>query len=253
MTDLVIVSPRFIGDESSAALQLVPATARRIDVGPGEGDGIDRLAPIHKAVAQAVAEGLAAGQRPVIFVGDCCQTVAVMAGLARANVHPAVVWLDAHGDFNTWETTPSKFIGGMPLAMMTGRGDQRLMHQVGLSAIADRRVVLGDARDLDPGERRLVEESGIAHVALEKVVDVLPEGPLYLHIDTDVIDSRVAPAFLYPALGGPSAEAVRDVVARIVATGRVEAISICTGWDTERDEHGQTLRNVREAVSSLTP
>ena len=62
------------------------------------------------------------------------------------------MWLVSHGDFNTWETTPSGFLGGMPLAMLTGRGDQRMLEAVGLDPLADNQVWLSDARDLDPGD-----------------------------------------------------------------------------------------------------
>ena len=100
-------------------------------------------------------------KKPFAIVGDCCQVIPVMAGLERAGVKPTLVWLDSHGDFNTWDTTPSGFLGGMPLAMLTGRGDQRMMQAVAQTTIADERVILSDGRDLDPGERLLVEQSEI--------------------------------------------------------------------------------------------
>ncbi len=58
--------------------------------------------------------------------GDCVASLGVAAGLQRAGIEPSVAWLDAHGDFNTWETTPSGFMGGMPLAVLAGLGDQSI-------------------------------------------------------------------------------------------------------------------------------
>lgn len=251
MTDRHIISPRFIGNEAEAAGLLACAGDRWIGEKPGEGDGIDRLAPIHAALAEAVETALGEAERPVAIVGDCCQVIPVMAGLARNGIQPTLVWLDSHGDFNTWETTPSKFIGGMPLAMLTGRGDQRLMQQVGLQPLADTRVVLSDARDLDPGERKLVAASDIQHVPLDKVAAALPAGPIYLHLDTDILDASAAPAFHYPVTGGPSAAELHRVLGGILATGRVVAISITAAWDPARDADGRTAAAVKSAAAAV--
>lgn len=252
MTDRRIVSPWFIGEEARAPLLLAEAGDSMIDVAPGPGDQTDSVAPIHRELADAVARAVAADERPLAILGDCCQAIGVMAGLERAGLRPAMVWLDSHGDFNTWETTPSGFLGGMPLAMMTGRGDQRMMQAVGLAPIADDRVLLSDGRDLDPGERDLVTASGIRH--LDKVIGVpyaLAEGPIYLHVDTDILDSRLAPAFLYAVRGGPSPEGLAAVLEAILGTGRVAAISVTAAWDAGRDTDGATLAAVRNGLRPL--
>jgi arginase len=225
-----------------------------ITAAPGQGEQIERVAPIHRELAETIACTMKAGNTPFAVLGDCCQVIAMMAGIERSGVKPALVWLDSHGDFNTWETTPSGFLGGMPLAMLTGRGDQRMMEAVGLAPIADSRVVLSDGRDLDPGERKLVEASGIRFMPdfLELDVANLPDGPIYLHFDSDIIDASEAPAFLYPAPGGPTAEQTRAKLARIMATGRVMAISTTVGWQVAKDGDGATQRAVRHAMTGLT-
>jgi arginase len=251
-TDRRIVSPRFIGRMVAAPMRLSRPGDLVIDAAPAAGDETDSLAPIHRALADAVADSVSDGKRPYAVIGDCCQTIAIMAGLERKGLRPAIIWLDSHGDFNTWETTPSGFLGGMPLAMMTGRGDQRMMQAVGLDPVADARVVLSDGRDLDPGERELVNASNIRRV--EKVIGVpyvLPEGPLYLHIDTDILDARLAPAFLYPVTGGPSPEGLAAVIEAILASGRVIAVSVTASWDAAKDEDGSTETVVRRAVAPL--
>ena len=247
-----IVSPRFIGRMAEAAMRLARPGDTMIEAVPGAGGETDAVAPIHRALADAVAASMARNQIPAAIVGDCCQTIAVMAGIERGGIRPAMIWLDSHGDFNTWDTTPSGFLGGMPLAMMTGRGEQRMMQAVGLEPIADSRVLLSDGRDLDPGERDLVKASGIRH--MEKVIGVpyaLPDGPIYLHVDADILDSRLAPAFLYAVKGGPSPEGLRAVIDGVLATGRVVAISVTASWDAARDETGETEAAVRRAVAPI--
>lgn len=245
-----ICSPLFLNKETQATWALSEAGDIVIKSAPGPGDQAESLAPIHREIADEVATVARNGGRPFAIVGDCCQVIPVMAGLEREGLRPTLIWLDSHGDFNTWKTTPSGFLGGMPLAMLTGRGDQRLMQAVGLKPIADTRVVLSDGRDLDPGERVLVETSGITRIPTVDALDpaALPDGPLYVHFDADIIDAEEAPAFLYPVKGGPSAERTGAVLDALLKTGRVVSFSVCASWDAAKDPDGKTLAAVKKAL-----
>ena len=140
----------------------------------------------------------------------------------------------------------------MPLAMLTGRGDLRMLRALDLAPIPDARVVLADGRDLDPGERVLVETSGILWQRdLAALLATLPQGPLHVHFDTDILNADEAPAFLYAVPGGPSAVQARDLLAALMATGRVVAVSVCAAWDPERDGDGRTLGAVKTALAGL--
>jgi arginase len=245
-----ICSPLFLDKETEATRQLFESGDILIKSVPGPGDQAESLAPVHRELADTVANVTREGGQPFCIVGDCCQVIPVMAGLEQGGIRPTLIWLDSHGDFNTWETTLSGFLGGMPLAMLTGRGDQRLMQVVGLEPITDQRVVLADGRDLDPGERILVENSGITFVPTVDALDAaaLPDGPLYVHFDADIIDAEEAPAFLYPVKGGPSAEKMRTVLDTLMKTGRVAAFSVCASWDSAKDPDGKTLAAVKTAL-----
>jgi arginase len=178
------------------------------------------------ALYRVLSDWVARTSEPVVFAGDCVAIIGVLAGLERRDVAPTLVFFDAHGDFNTWETTPSGFIGGMPLAMATGRGEQTIVAATGLTPLADQRVVLVDGRDLDTGEDAAIAESGIAVAPVDEVVRHVPDdGPLYIHVDVDVVDPRDMPAMNYPALGGPSLAEVADALLQLEATGRVIAVS----------------------------
>jgi arginase len=206
-----------------------------------EGGQVARLVPVHRALAKEVERTLNSGKRPVTIMGDCCLAIPVHAGIRRAGLEPTLIWLDAHGDFNTWETTPSGFLGGMPLAMMVGRGDLSLCEAVGLSPFPEQRVILADARDLDPGERDLLASSRVQHVgdiaALQHMK--LPGGPVYVHFDTDIISSQDAPAFHYPVSNGPNAEIVSDILSRLARDCEIIATSM-TCWAPELDRNGET-------------
>lgn len=200
------------------------------------GDTQSRMSALHTALADQVAGALAAGQRPVSLAGDCCAAIGVLAGLQRAGIDPTLVWLDAHGDFNTWETTPSGFLGGMPLAMMCGLGEQRMIHAVGLKPLAPERVVLADGRDLDPGERELIARAGIVHLpTIAPLKDYPLRGPVYLHFDCDLLHVADLPAVKYPAAGGPRAAEVAELFAQL-KRHKLVAISVTIGsWNAAGD------------------
>ncbi len=187
----------------------------------------DRMAVLYDHLAGWVASSNDA----VVYAGDCVSIIGVLAGLARRDVHPTLIFFDAHGDFHTWDTSQSGFIGGMPLAMVTGRGEQTIVAGAGLTPLPDERVVLVDGRDLDPGEDVAVAESGISHVSVDELAHTIPpSGPLYVHVDGDVVDPGEMPAMNYPAADGPSLHAVRMAMIHLVTTGRVVAFSI-SSWN----------------------
>ena len=92
-----------------------------------DGEKQQRLSALHKPLADFTQQIVLNGKQPVSIAGDCCTTLGMLAGLQRAGRDPTLIWFDAHGDFNTWETTPSGFLGGMPLAMLVGRGEQTML------------------------------------------------------------------------------------------------------------------------------
>ena len=221
----MIFVPYFIGSRTREGAQLAPADVVLPPL-PG-GPAQARMGVLYAELARRVA----ASEQPRVQVGDCVAALGVMAGLQARGLDPAVVWLDAHGDFNTWETTPSGFLGGMPLAMMAGLGEQTIVEAVDLRPVAGRRMVLVGARDLDPGEDSNLEGAGVRLAEVEELsASDLPEGPIYLHLDCDLVLIEEMPAVNYPAPGGPEAAAVRDALERVFATGRVAAFSF-TGWD----------------------
>ena len=211
-----------------------------------------RMSLIHAGLAQAVAEAVDAGARPVSVAGDCCATLGVVAGLQQAGMQPALLWFDAHGDFNTWETSPSDFLGGMPLAMLVGLGDQTMVEALALVPLSAERVVLADARDLDPGERALVQQSAVQHVPRvgELLTGDLPtsltSGPLYVHFDVDILHLDDVPAVSYPATGGPRADETKQLFERLAQETDVAAVSVST-WNPSLPDAERS----RETVMSL--
>ena len=201
-----------------------------------EGDTQHRMSAPHRLIAEFVEDTVARGQRPVSIAGDCCSSIAVVAGLQKAGLNPTLIWLDAHGDFNTWETTPSGFLGGMPLAMIVGRGEQTMPHAVGLRSFPESQVILSDARDLDPDEKKALAASAVNHLKDIRTVPDHPliAGPLYVHIDVDVINPNDAPAMSYLAPGGACATEIETMFRRLARSRRIIAISL-SAWNPDLD------------------
>ncbi len=248
----IILTPFFL-DQHIVEIERMDFSVATLNRPPMTGSDLQaRMSKAHVGIADAVEAALRAGKAPVAISGDCCATIGTLAGLQRAGVDPVLVWLDSHGDFNNWETTPSGFLGGMPLAMMCGIGEQRMMNAVGARPLAPHRVILSDGRDLDPGERMLVEQSGILHLADPEVLTTMriPNRPIWVHFDTDVINLDEMPACKYPAKGGPSTERVRAVARQLAASGRIAAVSMTT-WAFDMDPDGSAGRTCMSVFEEL--
>ena len=111
----------------------------------------------------------------------------------------------------------------------------------GQAPLPETRVVLTDARDLDPEEKIAVKESAVQYLPdVAMLLDSpLPTGPIYVHFDTDVINPAETPAMNYLAEGGPSVSALRRVFDYLADSGQVAAVSM-SSWNPEMDEDGRS-------------
>ena len=250
MQNRFIVTPFFLDEPSPALESLAQAVVNKPNLPAG--DRQQRMSALHEPIADFVADILAQGDRPVSIMGDCCATIGVLAGLQRAGLQPTLIWLDAHGDFNTWDTTPSGFLGGMPLAMMVGRGEQTLVNAVGLRPFPENRIILTDGRDLDPEEKRAIIESDVVHLTDFRTLLEHPllNSPLYVHFDSDIINPDDAPAMSYRALGGPSAADLRTLFRSLAQTGRIEVVSMAA-WNPNLDSDSRSQAVCMELLNCL--
>lgn len=192
-----------------------------------------------RQVYQAVADAAARAERPLLLSGDCPSALAVAAGLQRRHRDVAVVWLDAHGDFNTPAISVSGYLGGMALALMTGRAPELFGAALGLRPVAETDVVLADARDLDPAERDALTASQVSLVpadpaAINSALDALGRRSVLLHLDIDVVDSAQLPGLRFPSGPGPSVDQIEECLAAVASAANVAAASIACAWLPER-------------------
>ncbi|MEM7090743.1 MAG: arginase family protein [Pseudomonadota bacterium] len=210
----------------------------------------ESMALLHRPIAEFTENAAAKGDRPISIAGDCCGSIPVLAGLLRAGQTPTLVWIDAHGDFNTPETSPSQFLGGMPLAMMVGRGPQDMCETVGLRPLPEDRVWAVDLRDLDPLEREAIDASALRRTGMAGLTSLKIDGPVYVHIDMDVLNADEVGAFNYPVPGGPSVAETVAACQAFAAANQITALSV-SGWTGVLDTDGKTADACGKVLDAL--
>ncbi|MFG1926176.1 arginase family protein [Cryptosporangium sp. NPDC048952] len=210
----------------------------------------DRMSLLHRNVADAVAQVA----RPLLLSGDCPTARAAVAGLRHSPRDLAVVWLDAHGDFNTPAITTSGYLGGMALAMLTGRTPD--LFDDALAPVAEAHVILSDARDLDPAERAALTASQVVRVpaepaALASAVEKLGRMPVYLHLDIDIIDSAQLPGLRFPSGPGPSLTQIEECLAAVCSTADVTGAGIVCAWLPDRVGDRVTRATITRLAGAL--
>ena len=168
-------------------------------------------------IARGVAAIAAEGRVPLVFGGDHSIAMGTLAGLKQVFGDGGVLWVDAHGDLNRPETSPSGNVHGMPLAAALGACGFSLDGFADPPWVDPARVALVGIRALDPGEKRLVQEQGlrvftVADIDRRGMAEVMREaievvrGPGYVHLslDLDVCDPEIAPGVGTPIRGGLS-------------------------------------------------
>jgi arginase len=188
--------------------------------------------PVLELAAAEISAALDQGELPLLTASDCTICIATMPTVARRIPGARFLWIDAHGDFNTPDTTPSGFLGGMCLAAACGRWDAGWP-----DTIDPRSVSFLGVRDLDPGEKVEVEAAGVG-------TGVPGGGPVYVHLDLDALDPSVLPP-QFPVPGGMGADEVRDVLAGLVREGRLVGLEVTA---FEAPEYVELVAGILEPV-----
>lgn len=210
-----------------------------------------------RSVAKHVRRSLEAGRFPLVLAGNCNAALGVLAGLGA---HTGVVWLDAHGDFNTPQTTMSGFLDGMTLATATGRCWAEMARSIeGFEPVPDQAVVLLGARDLDPGEEAALARSKVVRLSAEAAtIGILPVlrslseemAQFYLHLDLDALDPLEGRANSYSARGGFSSADLQSLLSTIAKELPIKALTIA-GYDPSYDKDGTVCRIALNAAATV--
>jgi len=221
------------------------------------------------ALAALVEEAAAEGAFPLVMGGDHSIAVGTLAGLGNHHKKKGqswgVVWIDAHGDFNTPETSPSGNVHGMSLAASAGFGHPALTGLAGdFRKIDPQNIVIIGARDVDTGEKRNLREAGVqvftmadidrlgmAEVARRALEDLLADvQALHVSLDVDSLDPEVAPGVGTPVRGGLTYRELHFLMETLCADGRTSSAEVVE-VNPILDVRNQTALTAVEMLASL--
>ena len=204
----------------------------------GEANEVGASFEVVRRVADAVAEAVQRNAFPLVVSGNCMSSIGVVAGIGR---DVGAVWLDAHADFNTPESSLSGFQDGMGLSILTGTGWRALRETIpGYRPVAEENVVLIGVRDVDPLEQERLDRSAVVVVAPGESAEPALDGlggrvdGVYLHVDLDVLDPSEGRANEYAAPGGLAATEVERIVTSVAERAPIRGAAV-TAYDPAAD------------------
>lgn len=252
-----------VRDEGNVETAVAEATALR--------DERARFLPeIHdtcELIARRVADATARGAMPLVLGGDHSVALGTLGGLASVHGAGGVLWIDAHSDVNTPETSPSGNVHGMPLGAALGLGGPGFESDVWpLPAVDPKRVALVGTRLLDDGERRLLREAGVRvytmseidRIGIERAVResldrIAGAGFVHVSLDMDVLDPDVAPGVGTPVRGGLTyreAHLAMELVAESGLASSLEVVEVNPILDRENATAETAVELVASALGA---
>jgi arginase len=239
--------------------------AERLEEGDPRARYADAIARVAEEVDRLTTAAFRQGTLPVVLGGDHSLSLGSVAAAVRCQPEVGLLWLDAHGDFNTPEVSPSGNVHGMVLACLVGLGPPALVRVGGFGPkLPPGRCALVGVRQLDPGERELLRESGVAVFTMKDVdryglaevvqqaLEVATRGgtcPLHVSLDLDVVDPVHAPGVGTPCPGGLSYREVHLAMELVADCGRLVSMDVVE-VNPILDEHNRTARLATELVAS---
>ncbi len=215
-------------------------------------ENLAKASPYLRDVAGQLDELVRDHRLPFIFANRCGVSLATIAAMLRHRPDARIVWCDAHGDFNTPATTPTGYLGGMVLSALCGLWDS------GFGAgLSPDRIVLVGARDLDASESELIAAHGVRIIAATdgiintgRVIEAVDGAPVWLHIDTDVVDPLYLPAE-YRVEGGLHPAALRALVRELVRASELVGFELTEFEAPSNREH--RARAVQTVIRMIEP
>ena len=242
---------RQLGYETVDRGNVETAVAEATDEGDPHARFLPQIVETCERVARLVVRALEDGHLPLVLGGDHSVALGTLGGLARHHGRPGgVLWIDAHGDVNRPETSPSGNVHGMVLAAAMGlAGDRFASAEWPLPSVDPTRVALVGTRELDPGERDLLHERGVTvftmadldrlgveHALRESLERVAGDGFVHVSLDLDAVDPEEAPGVGTPVRGGLSyreAHLALELVAESRLAGSFDLVEVNPILDRE--------------------
>jgi arginase len=256
-----------LGDEYVDLGNVETAVAEATDAGDEHARFLPQIKETSERVAQLVWRAARDGFFPVVLGGDHSVSLGTLSGLREAHGPGGTIWIDAHGDLNSPETSPSGNVHGMVLAAALGlAGDRFRGEGWGLPALEQGRVALVGVRALDEGERELLgkldakvftmsdlDRLGVERAIREALTHVAGPGFVHVSLDMDAIDPDVAPGVGTPVRGGLSyreAHLAMELVAESGLASSLDVVEVNPVLDRENETGKLAVELVASALGA---
>lgn len=195
-TDGALVGARRVAEAVSSLMGIEPRVIGTPSAGVVDdwSVALPEAEPTLNGLRLAVQDALVSGTTPLLITNTCAASLGTLPTAAERHPDAVVLWIDAHGDFNTPDTTDSGYLGGMVLAAACGLWDSG--HGAGIDP---KQVIVVGGRDIDVAEGELLAEAGVTVLAPsestpERVLDLVAGRPVWIHVDWDVLEPGYIPA-----------------------------------------------------------
>jgi arginase len=216
------------------------AVAEAIPVGNENARYLRQIKETCRQIADLVRDAAGTGSIPIVLGGDHSVALGTLGGLREVHGHGGVLWIDAHGDLNSPETSPSGNVHGMVLAAGLGLAGEMFWEDGwSLPAIAPGRTALVGVRSLDEGERELlrnidarvftmsdIDRLGVEAIVHEAMSHVAGPGFVHVSLDMDVVDPDVAPGVGTPVRGGLSYREAHLALELVAESGLATSLDV---------------------------
>jgi arginase len=227
-----------------------------------------KLGLVSRHLAEIVKEQRSKNLFTIGLLANCNGLMGMLAGLQRSGkdwrpLKVGLIWIDAHGDINTPETTLSGRLGGMPVAVSTGMCLYRLRIKCGLEpAIPTRYVTMVGVRDTDPLEQEIIDRSQIEHVTVDQIRRLSPAIDLemerlatltdviYVHVDMDILDPEEVPGHEFKVPDGPTSIEMGNALEVIFEHPHAAAFGIAS-YPVNKDPDKRSLRAALNLIEGV--
>jgi len=227
-----------------------------------------RLGLANNHLADIVADQIKSDILPIGLMANCNGLMGMLAGHQRAGpnwkpLRVGLVWIDAHGDFNTPETSLSGMMGGMPVAISTGQCLHHIRKASGLEPpLPMSYVTMVGVRDTDPMEQYLIDKHQISQITVEDIKRLSPAIDMemdrlsritdivYVHVDLDILDPDDIPGAGLPVENGPTADELSEALEVMFEYPNVKGYGMAS-YPWRRDEERRGLKSVYRLVEGV--